>query len=692
MTCHDSILYYLLVGSRVGDFPFWLWRMEGGTCAPDPEDTAQFLNLLNEVGLVGSRLAVSHGSEGTLARQLAERLGLEPKPWHTTFIMGQVREAVQMADLDERLSGTTSTRSIQNLLDAKAAMEKGKVKTLEPGDTSIVVPVKPKRGTLGRTVRLRSGRVAAEDEVNDKILDKLVGELVLYKAPVLDEVKKSMNPMRAKDALLGKYRISTIRRYLASWQRFREWADSLGRPGQRPTSVTLVDYMYAREEEGMGPSIPLAVSTAVAWFERTAGTPEDEQMMSQAFPQMVMKELTRKLEQKAPPVRRAPRWLGCFVAPMETLVVDKDVPFEIRVCAWFKLIKLWGSMRFDDAAHLKMSELKFYDGQLTGMMHQSKTTGAGKRVRELPIFIARDSYVLQDDWLAVGYDLVKLQMPRERVFLFPEGCFYGTRYGTSHVSYAEAVAGSSRAFALLEGYHGPLIPSGWERFWSEHSERATLPSGLAALGVEKSSRDLLGRWCPEGSDVYVRTYNTIVKKMQQKIVAVLRGEAAYEVLDEGSIMEELKTWLHEKWTVPEDQAEKVVEAWKDKLGVRGRPPATVQVSDEDTTIYDGSQSEKEMGDLGEKDPKKRRTTETLEEEREGNYVVVYRRAGRGTLHRLGAKGCWMAKKRLFVRSEVHEELPEPEEYTLRCKLCWGGGSEPLSESTSDSRDELSLSD
>lgn len=72
--------------------------------------------------------------------------------------------------------------------------------------------------------------------------------------------------------------------------------------------------MYAREEEGMGPSIPLAVSTAVAWFERTAGVEEDEQLMNQVFPQMVMKELTRKLEVNAPPIKRAPRWLGCFVA------------------------------------------------------------------------------------------------------------------------------------------------------------------------------------------------------------------------------------------------------------------------------------------------------------------------------------------------------------------------------------------
>ena len=566
--------------------------MEGGTCAPDPEETARILNLLSELGLVGGMLAVSHGSEQVLARQLTDRLGLEHRPWHTAFIMGQVREAVQMADLDERLTGTSSTRSMQNLLDARVAMEKEKKRTLEPPDVQVILPTMPKRGTLGRTVRLRSGRVAAEEEVTDKIMDKLVDELVRYKAPVLDEMKKTMNPTRAKEALIGKYRMSTVRRYLASWERFREWSDAMGKPGKRPDSVTLVDYMYAREEEGMGPSIPLSVSSAVAWFEKTAGAAEEDQLMNQYFPQMVMKELTRKLEQKAPPVRRAPRWLGCFIAPMETLVVDSAVPFEVRVCAWFKLIKMWASMRFDDAAHLKTSEIRYYDGQLIGMMHQSKTTGAGKRVRELPIYIARDAYVVHGDWLAVGFDLVKLRMPRDRVYVFPEGCFYGSAYGSAHVSYAEAVAGSSRVLSLLEGYKGPLIPSGWERFWSEHSERATLPSGLAALGVEKSDRDLLGRWCPEGSDVYVRTYNSIVKKMHKKIVAVLRSETAYEELDEGAIMEELKVWLHEKWTVPEDQANDVVEAWKE-IGAKGLKGKPVVVSDDDTTIYGDSQSKKE---------------------------------------------------------------------------------------------------
>ena len=52
----------------------------------------------------------------------------------------------------------------------------------------------------------------------------------------------------------------------------------------------------------------------------------------------------------------------------------------------------------------------------------------------------------------------------------------------------------------------------------------------------------------------------------------------------------------------------------------------------------------------------------------------------------------MARRRTFLKSEVHEQLPEPEQYSMRHKLCWGKPGSALSESTSDSNDELDLSD
>ena len=66
-------------------------------------------------------------------------------------------------------------------------------KPLEPQEKAPVPLVLPKRGTLGRTVRLRGGRIAAEGEVNDKVLCKLVDELKIFDAPVLGDIVKAMN-------------------------------------------------------------------------------------------------------------------------------------------------------------------------------------------------------------------------------------------------------------------------------------------------------------------------------------------------------------------------------------------------------------------------------------------------------------------------------------------------------------------
>ena len=33
------------------------------------------------------------------------------------------------------------------------------------------------------------------------------------------------------------------------------------------------------------------------------------------------------------PMKRAPRWPSCCIAPMETLVVDEEQPLQVRVVA-----------------------------------------------------------------------------------------------------------------------------------------------------------------------------------------------------------------------------------------------------------------------------------------------------------------------------------------------------------------------
>ena len=88
----------------------------------------------------------------------------------------------------------------------------------------------------------------------------------------------------------------------------------------------------------------------------------------------------------------------------------------------------------------------------------------------------------------------------------------------------------------------------------------------------------------------------------------------------------------------------------------------------------------------------KRGFQDLAEERQGGYVVVYQRAGRGTLHQLGPGACWMARKRSFAKAEVYAECPDPQCYSTWCKLCWRTVADKAMESTSDSIDDLDLSD
>ncbi len=91
--------------------------------------------------------------------------------------------------------------------------------------------------------------------------------------------------------------------------------------------------------------------------------------------------------------------------------------------------------------------------------------------------------------------------------------------------------------------------------WAGHSERATLASGLAALGVRKADRDPIGRWSPDGSNAYVRNYRALVAPPQKKFAAAAMESDAVDLLGE----EEAVICYQAKMQVRcrENQAEKI---------------------------------------------------------------------------------------------------------------------------------------
>lgn len=207
---------------------------------------------------------------------------------------------------------------------------------------------------------------------------------------------------------------------------------------------------------------------------------------------------------------------------------------------------------------------------------------------------------------------------------------------------------------------------------------------------------MLGRWALEGSDQYVRTYNNLVGGMQGLFADAIRRGDAYDRLDEGSTLEDLKKWLVDKWEVPIGEADSAVESWKAKIAKKGAFESMLAREEGENTLTEVVETEEvlspcetsEPTDL-EPEPMKRRRMSRLDNERQAGFIVVFNRINRGTLHRAGDDGCWMARTREFRRAEAYKELPKEDSYTKRCRLCWPMGEES-SASTSDSEEVLQV--
>ena len=116
------------------------------------------------------------------------------------------------------------------------------------------------------------------------------------------------------------------------------------------------------------------------------------------------------------------------------------------------------------------------------------------------------------------------------------------------------------------------LPLEVQGYWTEHSERSVLPTGLWLMEVPLQDKDLLGRWKPEGSDTYARTFAGRVARLQALFAKVARGADRYDRLDEREIAADLVPWLMERAKLSREQAELTVSSlrrrWKEgDLGV-----------------------------------------------------------------------------------------------------------------------------
>ena len=293
-------------------------------------------------------------------------------------------------------------------------------------------------------------------------------------------------------------------------------------------------------------------------------------------------------------------------------------------------------------------------------------------MRELPLFIPKGASLAATTWVETGFALWKELVPVNRDFFLPRPLNdqeFGLKVATAGDASAMGTAltaflpipvksteGAQAGTWILGG--APLFPGALAAGWTNHSERATMTSALAAIGVPKDLRNVIGRWPPDGSDDYVQTYRAAVRHLVARFVGVVTAGRSYETFDEEDAYMQVQHRV-----IEQVGCETAVVAARLE-GARGgdfeedgrcRGPC-VPHGDRILVCRNGpGEVEEECGILT-------------------KYLIVFNHNRRCARLHL-AEGCWRARQRSFADFEYVDEDPPPRTaYNAICRDCWPGRS------------------
>ena len=647
-------------------------------------------------GLTGGRLALQ-SDIGELEEAYCQVSAAAGRPMSRRGFVAfkeLVDAAVAFYPVAKRLRGEGGPTTAAALHDAEEAA-KG---VLAPSAPAAIGGPAPCRGTRPRlglrrcrvlaTAVTETERAAVERRERERWLAEVRSLLVEAVAPSVRVAAECMDPDRAIEGAAGAIRPSSLRGYVRTWWKLRGWLMRNHGVCWPSRESHLIDYVFMRQDEPCGATVPASFLRAVSWMERAAGFGAGDQLSAKPYVQNVVNLITSRLAGTARPTRRAPRMPVAVVAALERFTLNKNRPPYFRGVAWLRLVKVWGCMRYDDHTWLSPSRMTLHEGVLQATMIRTKTSGPAKKHRELPLVISAEAYVEDPRWLETGFRLWKEIADFPRDYFLPRGEPDGSRVVKKFAAYDEAAAAGQAVLATL----GAMRPGGGcdgalllgrvlTGLWTEHSERATLPSGLAVLCEDKTKRDLLGRWCPEGgSDVYVRTYRAIITELQKKFAIAAGSGNGYTLLDEGDLGTVVERWLVERGRV--DSPEQAHQLAQDCLavlraeaenirrpvvvrftkleGAEGELPAPVPV-----LLQERLQAEARPGAPDSDE-------DVQAAGREGQLLISYSKGRKSArLHRAG--GCsWSTGRCAQDYVLVCKEELQVGAYDTVCRACWRG--------------------
>ena len=651
----------------------------------DTDVITSMWSTLDGYGLTGKKLAVFNRNDAeTIANQLCRKLGIICEAFHIEQVATWIDDARRAEPVAKRLRGDLTLDPLnERMLQDRRVLSNQVVVATQMAEQAMVegLQSRPSR-RRPQTEEEQHARKHREAQQKEYWSRELYLELKKFEAPALEHLEHCVSDRHLHMALAGRTRYNTLKRYVKTWMAFMQWLNAVKGTLEYPVPGDLVEYLFTRYDEPCGPTIPVLIVKAITWMERIACMDVRLRVGESPVVASVRDYIVETLSKDAPPTKRAPRYPAVFLESFESLVDNEAVLLGVRLIAWLKLLKLWASLRWDDIQRIVPKELKYYGGRMTTILRVTKTMGPTKRVQELPVCVSEHCFVVSPFWLKTGFDLLKEHAAFERDYLLPKLNKEWSGFRRTMATYNDITSYSAvvRKMAKRPGSQEPLIDPALAGFWTEHSERATLPTGLALLRVHKDERDMLGRWKPDGSDTYIRMYNGIVSRLQQQFARALRDGNRTAMLDERDIVESANSWLSDRCDpISFEQMQFILSYLEDSLQCKVQPGWHLTEEGVDVEVPEGPS-------LSEEVPTTNESKANIEKEtRKPLFVVVNNGRRCRRLHK-SQGGCWMGREMTFKSATEYFQLPDESAFTHVCKVCWPKSTmkEALEDSSSSS--------
>jgi hypothetical protein len=328
---------------------------------------------------------------------------------------------------------------------------------------------------------------------------------------------------------------------------------------------------------------------------------------------------------------------------------------------------------------MRRNALRIMGDLLVTELTCTKTTGPGKRIRQLPVAVALDAQLIPSNWLSLFLELLQEHLPKDRDYLLdlPTKDFKGTT--ELRLNHSQATAISKQIISELRV--PVLTEQGWEAgesravpvelvdLFSQHSGRAVLPSMSIHIESDKSKRDCLGRWKPSASDDYMRTYRNVVAAIQVKTAkAVQAGHV--DVVKEHDIIDRAARHLRERKHLPEIEVSLICRKWHETISGFAsylKDKWVVNCAAESAPI-----SLLALASLAKIKPLHDNSSNTGKARekvcRQERFLITYSRNRKISRLHSTERGCYWAGvevRDFWLGNEVDESM-----YNRRCKFCW----------------------